>query len=156
VVRNVAENVEQELAELARQWASVEVIVLFGSAAKARLTTSSDVDLYVRLAPSSTRDRSAEDAFAAAASRICRREIDLVIESQSTSVILRREVARTGRLLFERRAGAFRAFVVDAIRAYVDLEPQLRLIGEAIRARAALDGARARERLIAAEAARGR
>lgn len=151
----LAEDTERELSHLAQEWEEVELLVLFGSARAARLTAASDVDLYIRLAPGSPRDRFAESSFSTAASRACGREIDLVVESASTSVILRREVARKGRPLFERRNGAFRAFVVDAIRAYIDLEPQLRLIGAQIRTRAALEGARARERLVAIEAARG-
>lgn len=149
-------SVELELASLALQWAAVDVLVLFGSAAQGRLGPDSDVDLYVRLAPAASRDRSEEEAFATAASALCRREVDLVIESSSTSVILRREVAAKGRSLFERRPGAFRELIVDAIRAYVDLEPQLRSIGLAIRTRAASEGAAATARLLTAEAARGR
>jgi hypothetical protein len=62
-------------------------------------------------------------------------------------VILRREVAEKGRPLFERTPGAARQFVVDAVKAYVDLEPQLRKIGAAIRDRARKAGRGARSRL---------
>ena len=146
---------ERELASLAELSPAVDVLVLFGSAASKDMHASSDVDLYVRLAPSQTWSIDETQAFVSAASRACRREIDVVVESPSTSVILRREVAAKGRPLFERRAGAFRELVVDAVHAYMELEPQLRLIGGAIRARAAADGAAAIARLTS-EARGGR
>ncbi len=121
--------------------------MLFGSAARGRMRPDSDVDLYVRLAPGSVRDRDAETRLVEAAARACRREIDLVIESSSTSVILRREVAAHGRPLFERSPGAARTLRVEAVHAYMDLEPQLRLIGAAIRQRAVEAGRAAAQRL---------
>ena len=130
--------------------------MLFGSAARERMTDRSDVDLLVRLAHGSVLDAADRERFLARASRACRREIDLVIEEPRTSVILRREVAEKGRPLFERSAGAARQFVVDAVRAYVDLEPQLRKIGGAIRARAREEGSAAKQRLIAREVEDGR
>ena len=80
----------------------------------------------------------------------------LVVEQPSTSVILRREVASKGRTLFERVPGAKQAFVVEAIGAYVDLEPQLRKIGRAVRRSALAAGAEARDRLPEGGLARGR
>ena len=121
--------------------------MLFGSAARGRMRPDSDVDLYVRLAPGSARDRGAEAGLVEAAARACRREIDLVIESSSTSVILRREVATHGRPLFERSPGAARTLRVEGVHAYMDLEPQLRLIGAAIRQRAVEAGRAAAQRL---------
>jgi predicted nucleotidyltransferase len=159
VTGSLSHDVERELACLAQVWSAVEVLVLFGSATRDELARDSDVDLYVRLAHGASvdgADRTEQNAFASAASAACRREVDLVVESASTSVILRREVAAKGRVLFERRPGAFRQLVVDAVRAYVDLEPQLRTIGTAIRTRAIADGATAVARLLAAEASRGR
>jgi len=76
------------------------------------------------------------------------RVTDSLTETPTTSVVLRREVARRG--LFERPPGAHRTFRVEAVHAYMDLEPQLRLIGAAIRARALVGGKAALERLGAA------
>lgn len=140
-------NVERALAEAARGWPHAELVMLFGSAAAGRLGPESDVDLYVRLAPGAARDREEEERFVAAAERACQREVDLVVETPATSVILRREVVLFGRPLFERCAAASRVFRVEAVRAYADLEPQLRLIGAAIRARAVEEGTKAAERL---------
>lgn len=51
-------------------------------------------------------------------------------------MILRREVASRGRLLFERVVGGHRDLVADAIRVYVDYEPPLRKLGAAAQERA--------------------
>ncbi|MBK7582361.1 MAG: nucleotidyltransferase domain-containing protein [Myxococcales bacterium] len=139
---------ERRLAALAEAWPEVDLLMLFGSAASGRLGSESDVDLYVRLAHDTPRDQAHEERFLAAAVHACHREVDLVVETPAISVILRREVAAHGRPLFERTARSAHQFKVDAIRAYVDLEPQLRLIGAAIRARAVKEGAAATERLV--------
>lgn len=139
---------ERALADAARAWPDALVLMLFGSAAAGRLRPTSDIDLYVRLAPGSARDPGAEALLVAEASRICRRDVDLIVEGPSTSVILRREVATHGRALFERTPGAARTLRVEGMHAYMDLEPQLRLIGDAIRARAVAEGRDARERLL--------
>lgn len=141
----ISADLTNRLAALAAASDAVEVLLVFGSAARGRLTSESDVDLYVRLARPWTTE--AERAFREAAATICHRDVDLVVESATTSVILRHQAAGHGRCIFERRPGSFRQLVVDAIRAYVDLEPQLRLIGDAIRNRAIRDGAEAARRL---------
>ena len=50
--------------------------------------------------------------------------------------------------MFERVPGAMQQLEVDAIRAYTELAPQLAKIGAAIRARAVVEGAEARSRLL--------
>ena len=57
-------------------------------------------------------------------------------------------MAAFGRPLFERVPGAMQQLEVDAIRAYTELAPQLAKIGAAIRARAVVEGAEARSRLL--------
>jgi predicted nucleotidyltransferase len=146
-VATLLPEVEHSLSEHASRWPEVEVLVLFGSGASGKLADTSDLDLYVRLAHGAPFDPEAERRFRDGAERTSKREIDIVIERPETSVILRREVAAKGRVLFERRPGAARQFVVDAIRDYVDLEPYLSRIGAAIRARAIAEGASAIERL---------
>ncbi len=130
--------------------------MLFGSAASGRVTRDSDVDLLVRLTPGARCDSDERERFAQAASRACGREIDLVIERPTTSVILRREVARKGRPLFERTPGAARRFVVEANLAYIDLAPHLARIGAVVRERAIREGSAARERIARRESADGR
>lgn len=123
-------------------WDDLELAVLFGSAVSGRLHPGSDIDVLIRLDPRGPLSSERRAELERALSSALRREIDLVVESPSTSVVLRREVAANGIAVYERWRGAFKQFVVDAIHAYVDLEPQLRLFAEATRARA-LRGGRA-------------
>ena len=124
-------------------FADLDLVVVFGSVAAARETPSSDVDVFVRLAAGApldhVRHRELENALSAAT----RREVDVVSDGPRTSVVLRHQVAAKGIPVYERVPRAFKDFVVDAIRAYVDLEPQLRLLSAATRARAIRDGAAA-------------
>lgn len=148
-----AEEISSIVAIVARvvqaaAWDDLELAVVFGSAASGRLRPESDVDVFLRLDPRGplSADRRAE--LESALSSALRREVDLVVESPSTSVVLRREIAANGIPVHERETGAFKRFVVDAIHAYVDLEPQLRLFAEATRKRALRDGQAALDHLV--------
>ena len=118
----------------------VDVVALFGSAARGRAQPDSDLDLYVRLRLGARWTLAERLALTADLSAAVRREIDLIVEDESTSVILRREVANHGRPLFEARLGAWTDLRAAASLAYSDLEPYLRRIGEAVRLRARAHG----------------
>src|SRR5262245_6499861 len=112
----------------------VEVAACFGSAARERLRPDSDVDLYVRLRPGASWSPHRELSLVADLSAATRREVDLIVEDEArTSVILRLEVARHGRLLHERRSGAWVELRARAMLAYADIEPWMRRCGEGIR-----------------------
>jgi predicted nucleotidyltransferase len=112
----------------------VEVAALFGSAARGRLRPDSDVDVYVTLRRGTAWSFERENALATALGEACRREIDLIIEDEErTSVILRLEVARHGRLVHEARRGGWVGLRARAMLAYADLEPWMRLCGEGVR-----------------------
>jgi predicted nucleotidyltransferase len=113
----------------------VDCAVLFGSAATGRETPASDVDVYLRLAPGARWDLRERLELAAELSRLLRREIDLVVEDDRTSVILRRQVAISGRLVYESRPGAFTDLKAAAMIAYADLEPLLRRMRAAVLSR---------------------
>jgi predicted nucleotidyltransferase len=125
----------------------VEVAAMFGSAARGRLRPDSDVDIYVRLLPGVSWSLHHELSLASDLSAAARREIDLIVEDEGrTSVILRLEVARHGRLLLERRPGAWVDLRARAMLAHADLEPWMRLCGEGVRRALAarLEGAHGR------------
>lgn len=115
--------------------AEVDCAVLFGSFATGRATTGSDVDVYVRLVPGARWDLRERLELAAELSRVLRRELDLVVEDDRTSVILRRQVAMSGRPVYEARPGAFTDLKAAAMIAYADLEPLLRRAGAAVLSR---------------------
>ena len=95
---------DKSLGELFASQPDVEVLAVFGSTAAGRLGPESDLDLYVRLRPGARWSLGHRLDVAAEATRLAGREVDLVVEDETTSVILRREVAAKGRLLFESAA----------------------------------------------------
>jgi predicted nucleotidyltransferase len=112
----------------------VEVAACFGSAARGRLHAGSDVDVYVRLCHGVSWSPQQELALTSELSAAVGREVDLSVEHEDrTSVILRLEVARHGRLLCERRLGAWVELRARAMLAYADIEPWMRRCGEGVR-----------------------
>lgn len=125
----------------------IEVAACFGSAARGRLRAESDVDVYVKLRPGASWSPHQELELTSALSAEAGREVDLTIEDEGrTSVLLRLEVARHGRLLYEVRPGAWVALRARAMLAYADIEPWMRRCGEGVRRvlLARLEGAHAR------------
>jgi predicted nucleotidyltransferase len=102
-------------ADVSARFPDLQLVVLFGSAARGRARTTSDVDIAVRC------DRAADlDAlFMALAPRLKSDRLDLV-DLRRTGPLLAFEVARSGRLLFERTPGLFHQFQSLASRRYAD------------------------------------
>ncbi len=133
-------DIEIALRELFARAPDVDVVALFGSAATGRMRPNSDCDLYVRLRDGAKWPLGLRLDLASEATAVCRREVDLIVEDESTSVVLRREVASKGRPLYEARPGAWTDLRAAAVLAYMDLEPYLRRIGAAIRTAAVRNG----------------
>lgn len=95
----------------------IQLLILFGSAVKGRTVAESDVDLGVRCDGPANFD----NLFLAIAPRLGTDRLDL-IDLRRVAPLLAFQVARTGRLLFERRPGAFREFQSLASRRYCDTE----------------------------------
>lgn len=110
----------------------VELLVLFGSAARGRLRPDSDIDVgWLGLPPPG----ESEAALLAALERRLGREVHLV-ELRLASDLLRIEVVRTALLAFERVAGRWTSFAGESMSRWSDLEPLVRLCAEAVRRRA--------------------
>ncbi len=109
------ECVGQRLADLPRAMPDLQLLVLFGSSIKGRPRAESDVDLAVRCDGPADLDA----LYLAIASRLETDRLDL-IDLCRAGPLLAFEVARTGRLLFERHPGAFRQFQSLASRRYCD------------------------------------
>ena len=132
--RTLPEETFVRIREVLQAAPDVEVAACFGSAARGRLTADSDVDVYVRLRRGASWSPQQELALIPELCAAAGREVDLTLEDEErTSVILRLEVARHGRLLFERRPGAWVDLRARAMLAYADLEPWMRLCGEGVR-----------------------
>ncbi len=114
----------------------VELLVLFGSAARGRLRPDSDIDLgWLGLPPPG----EGEAALLAALERRLGRGVHLV-DMRLASELLRIEVVRTALLAFERAAGRWTSFAGESMSRWSDIEPFVRRCAEAVRRRA-LEGA---------------
>lgn len=109
------ELVAQRLADLPLAAPDLLLLVLFGSLVKGRTRLKGDVDLGVQCDGPADLDAM----YLAIAPRLGTDRVDL-IDLRRAGPLLAFEVARTGRLLFERRPGAFRAFQSLASRRYCD------------------------------------
>src|SRR5438445_28924 len=124
-----AELIRQRLADLPEVMPDLRLLVLFGSAARDRASSESDIDLAVQC------DGPADlDAFyLALAPRLGTDRLDL-IDLRRAGPLLAMAVARTGRPLFERERGAFREFQSLASRRYCDTDKLRRARRRAIHA----------------------
>ena len=93
----------------------LELVVLFGSTVKGRRRTGSDVDVAVRCVGPADLDV----VHGVLAPALGTDRLDLV-DLRRAGPTLAMEVARSGRLLFESRRGAFREFQSLASRRYCD------------------------------------
>jgi hypothetical protein len=103
------------LGDVAATIPDLELLVLFGSTGTDRHRARSDVDLAIRC----TGPADLDALHLALAPRAGTDRLDLV-DLRRAGPLLAFEVARSGRLLFERRAGAFREFQSLASRRYCD------------------------------------
>jgi len=110
----------------------VELLVLFGSAARGRLRPDSDIDVgWLGLPPPG----ESEAALLAALERPLGRDVHLV-DLRLASDLLRIEVVRSGLVSFERAAGRWTSFAGESMSRWSDLEPLVRRCAEAVRRRA--------------------
>lgn len=109
--------VESRLADLPEAIPALRLPVLFGSVALGRATAASDVDLGVLCEGECDLDA----LYMAVAPRLRTDRLDL-IDLRRAPPILASEVARKGRLLYEREPGTFRSFQSLAQRRYCDTE----------------------------------
>ena len=109
------EEIAGRLQGLREAMPGLELVVLFGSTAKGRRRAGSDVDVAVRCV--GTADLDAHYGVLAPGLGSDRLEL---VDLRHASPLLAMEVARSGRLLYELRPGAFRQFQSLASRRYCD------------------------------------
>jgi len=122
---------EDRLVEAAETLPAIRLLVLFGSAARGRATTTSDVDIGVSLEESSADMRRTVEA---ALGRAAGRALDLV-DLDTAPPQLRFEVARDGKVLVERRPRAWAEFRAHAMIDWWDWAPTARMIHQAAASR---------------------
>lgn len=104
-------------ADVSADFPDLQLVILFGSAARGRTRTTSDVDVAVRCDGAADLDA----LFVALAPRLKTDRLDLV-DLLRAGPLLAFEVARSGRLLFERTPGLFHQFQSLASRRYADTQ----------------------------------
>jgi predicted nucleotidyltransferase len=112
------------LTELLESLPEVRLAVLFGSHARRQGRSDSDVDMLLQLDPDSEDVRH---AVAASATRIVRREVDVVHRAEA-SPLLRYQVARDGVVLKQREPGDWVRFKAQAMVDWWDWAPTARRI----------------------------
>lgn len=117
------------LADLATAAPSVQLVVLFGSAARDRVRRDSDLDVAVR----ADEPVDLDALYVLLAPRLATSALDHV-DLRRAGPLLAFEVVRHGKLLYERDPGAFRTFQSLASRRYVDTEKLRRTQRRAIHA----------------------
>lgn len=122
------ELIGQRLADLPPAMPDLQLLILFGSVVRGRARSRSDVDLAVQCDGPVDLDA----VYLALAPRLGTDRLDL-IDLRRAGPLLAFEVARTGRLLFERHPGIFREFQSLASRRYCDTERLRRAQQRAIR-----------------------
>lgn len=93
----------------------VELVVVFGSTVKRRSRAPSDVDVAVRAKGLVDLDAM----YRVLAPRLQTDRLDIV-DLRRASPLLMMEVARSGRVVYEQRAGVYRQFQSLASRRYCD------------------------------------
>ena len=107
--------VRARFGDIAHERPDLRLIIIFGSAVRDRSTARSDVDVAVLADDAADLDAM----YLTLAPRLQTSRLDLV-DLRHASPLLAFEVARSGRLLFERSAGLFRQFQSLAFRRYAD------------------------------------
>ena len=110
-----SERLAERLEDLRAAAPSVELVVLFGSVARGRPRPDSDLDVAVRCDGPADLDA----LYLLLAPRLASSLLDLV-DLRRAGSLLAFQVARHGRLLYERDPGAFRILQSLASRRYCD------------------------------------
>ena len=117
----------KRLTEIAQQF-GLDLIVLFGSHAKGRAVSRSDVDIAVRAVKRPWGDWKWDFEVADALSNAIQGdggEVDVVFLNGAAPLLMF-EVAQSGQILFEKEWGTFSEFRSYAARVYYDNEPRFR------------------------------
>lgn len=104
----------------------VQLLVLFGSAARGQLRPDSDIDVGVLLTDSAADSAAARMRVEGQLSVTCVRPLDFVVINHAPPQ-LRFEIAK-GEVLFERRPGAWRDMKAVAMIDWWDWQPTARAV----------------------------
>lgn len=114
--------------------AGVEIAFVFGSAAKDTMRAESDVDvaLLLKRLPAAGKRLDLRTTLAGELDKILGREVDIVIINTAGS-FLKYEIAKHGKLIYERQKGSAKKFKLNAIKEYFDYLPTFNFHYERLR-----------------------
>ena len=118
----------EALTRVVASVADLRLAVLFGSAARGEDRADSDLDVGVLFAGGAQTDPA---ALRVRLERETGRVVDL-IQLDSAAPLLRMEIGRHGRVLFEREAGAWSLFRAHAMIDWWDWAPTARMVRETV------------------------
>ncbi len=110
--------ISKEIRELCDTQPAIVALYLFGSAATGKIKHSSDLDLAILLS------EGAEDgfpmlSFMSSLERLCQRRVDVVVLNRAGEV-LKHQVLKSGRLIFDRDPKMRKRFEVYGRKTYED------------------------------------
>lgn len=111
----------KKVASLLKNDKDIVFAYLFGSSVKRPNAKAGDTDIAVMLKKDRRGLEKLEiiNSISAKVSAITNNDVDVVILN-GASAALRQQVIKYGRLLFEKKKGIVRTFIVDTITAYLD------------------------------------
>lgn len=119
------------------QEGNVELAFLFGSEGRGSARKESDVDIAILLKrlPMPEKRLALRLGFSEKLNKIFGKEVDVVILNTAGS-ILKYQVTRHGKVLFERRKGLAKKFRINALKEYFDFLPTFNFHYERLRRQA--------------------
>ena len=118
-----------QLEGIARGFPDVQLVALFGSLARGQALRTSDADFAV-LGGSFWQGLSLGAALGSALGREPH-----VVELETASDLLRMQVARDGKLVFEREPGLWVRFRAESVVRWMDVAPMVELCAAGVRKR---------------------
>lgn len=120
----ITEETKNKIAKLGKAY-SLSLVVLFGSQATGKTLPHSDIDIaYFAQAPLSLAE---ESKFIIDLMRVCRTDAVDLVSLHSAPPLLRYQIARFGKVIYERTAGLFTSFYIHALRQYDEARPLFQL-----------------------------
>ena len=117
-MNGVLEGFTEKIREACRREEGIVAAYLFGSAGSGRMRADSDIDVALLLESDREEDFPVL-LFAANLERVCERAVDLVVLNRAGE-LLKHQVRRHGRLIFERDAGKRKQFEVTGRKLFED------------------------------------
>lgn len=112
------ESLRTKIRECCKEFESVLAAYLFGSSARETTGPKSDLDLALLVEPEAAAEFPVLE-FIASLERTCKRRVDLVLLNRAGEV-LKFQIRRQGKLIFERDPGKRKCFEIRSRRSYED------------------------------------